>query len=205
MTDDGSARLVLATANEHKVSEIRQLLGDRYQIAPRPPGLAETIEDGATLEANALKKAREVSAFAGALAVADDTGLFVEALDGRPGVRSARYAGPDSDDEANVDKLLGELGASGDQADRGAAFRTVMAAVWPDGTELVVEGSVVGHITAERRGTAGFGYDPVFVPSEGDGRTFAEMAAEEKNRISHRGRAVAALVAALIEGPAAAP
>ena len=190
-------RLVLATANQHKVAELHQLLGDRYEIAPRPSDLAETVEDGETLEANALKKAREVAHHVGALAVADDTGLFVDALDGRPGVYSARYAGPGADDEANVTKLLGELaelaGAPGDLAWRTARFRTVMAAVWPEGEELVVEGLVEGRIIDQRRGQHGFGYDPVFAPVEGDGRTFAEMSAEEKNRLSHRGRAVAQL------------
>ncbi|MCP3991336.1 MAG: RdgB/HAM1 family non-canonical purine NTP pyrophosphatase [Actinomycetia bacterium] len=193
-------RLVLATANQGKVSEIRQLLGDRYEVVARPADLAETIEDGETLEANALKKAREVAASANALAVADDTGLFVDALDGRPGVHSARYASPEADDEANIDKLLSELAEISEDGGRRAAFRTVMAAVWPEGNELLVEGMVTGHISQARRGSAGFGYDPVFVPAEGDGRTFAQMTGEEKNRISHRGRAVAGLVAALVEG-----
>jgi XTP/dITP diphosphohydrolase len=185
--------LIVATGNRHKLAEIRQILGDRYLVDGRPDDLAETVEDGETLEANALKKAREVAVHTGALAVADDTGLFVDALGGRPGVRSARYAGPEADDEANVTRLLGELLSLEDPEARGARFRTVMAAVWPDGRELIVDGAVVGHIALGRRGDAGFGYDPVFVPAEGDGRTFAEMTAEEKHRISHRGRAVEAL------------
>lgn len=189
-------RMVLATGNQHKVAELRQLLAGSYQVEGRPPDLAETVEDGDTLEANALKKAREVATHAQALAVADDTGLFVDALDGRPGVYSARYAGPQGDDEANLAKLLGELADRSSSA-RSARFRTVVAAVWPDGRELVVDGVVEGHITLVPQGSAGFGYDPVFVPAEGDGRTFAQMTAGEKNAISHRGRAVAALVAEL--------
>ncbi|MEM9134732.1 MAG: RdgB/HAM1 family non-canonical purine NTP pyrophosphatase [Actinomycetota bacterium] len=184
--------LTLATANPNKVVELQQLLGDGWVIARRPSDLADTIEDRDTLAGNALKKAHEVSAHARSLAVADDTGLFVDALDGRPGVWTARYAGPAATAEDNVAKLLVEL--AGVTGARGAHFATVIAAVWPDGTEVVVEGRVDGVIADERRGEGGFGYDPVFVPVEGDGRSFAEMAAEEKNRISHRGRAIQALL-----------
>ncbi len=188
--------LTLATANPNKVVELQQLLGERWTLTPRPADLADTVEDRDTLEGNALKKAHEVSAHAGSLAVADDTGLFVDALDGRPGVWTARYAGPDATDEDNRTKLLAELdGLTGDA--RGAHFTTVIAAVWPDGTELVVAGRVDGVIAGERRGVRGFGYDPLFVPTEGDGRSFAEMSAEEKNLISHRGRAIQALLAEL--------
>lgn len=192
-----TSELVLATGNPDKVAELRQLLGDRYRIRGRPADLAETIEDGETLEANALKKAREVVASVGALAVADDTGLFVDALGGRPGVRTARYAGENATATDNLTKLLSELGGVTDSAERTARFRTVIAAVWPDGSEVVVEGAVEGVIATEVSGDAGFGYDPVFIPTEGDGRTFAEMTGEEKNRISHRGRAVSALLARL--------
>lgn len=187
-------RLVLATSNKNKVTELRQLLGDRYEIEGRPQDLAETVEDGDTLEYNSLKKAGDVVAQVGALAVADDTGLFVDALDGRPGVWTARYAGPDATSLDNVRKLLAELGTYPNPAQRTARFRTVIAAVWPSGEELVVEGVVDGRIGAAPKGEAGFGYDPVFIPHEGDGRTFAEMSADEKNGISHRGRAVAALL-----------
>ncbi|MGF1596363.1 MAG: RdgB/HAM1 family non-canonical purine NTP pyrophosphatase [Acidimicrobiales bacterium] len=199
MTAPGASRptLVLATANEGKVAELRHLLGDRYHIEPRPPDLADTVEDGETLESNALKKAREVARHAGALAVADDTGLFVEGLGGRPGVHTARYAGPAATADDNVDLLLQELASAGSATGRRAEFRTVIAAVWPDGRELTVAGAVAGSIAPSRRGSRGFGYDPVFAPLEGDGRTFAEMSAEEKHGLSHRGRAIAALLAAL--------
>jgi XTP/dITP diphosphohydrolase len=129
--------------------------------------------------------------------VADDSGLFVAALGGRPGVHTARYAGPEATHDENIDRLLAELGPVTDPALRGAEFRTVIVAAWPDGRRIVVEGRVPGRITTERRGTGGFGYDPVFVPDEGDGRTFAEMPLEAKNRISHRARAIAALIEAL--------
>ena len=189
--------LVLATGNPDKVVELRSLLGDRYVVESRPTDLPETVEDGETLEANALKKAREVAARAGALSVADDTGLFVAALGGRPGVRTGRYAGEHATYDENVDKLLAELADRDGPDERAAAFRTVIAARWPDGTELTVEGRVDGWITPERRGTGGFGYDPVFVPHEGDGRSFAEMTTDEKNEFSHRARAIEALLAAL--------
>ncbi len=198
MSEQRPPKLVLATSNPDKVVELRDLLGDRYVIEGRPAELAETIEDGETLEANALKKAREVVDHVDALAMADDTGLFVAALGGRPGVRTGRYAGEDATYDQNVDKLLVELaGESGPQG-RGAEFRTVIAALWPDGRQVVVEGVVEGWITTERRGSAGFGYDPVFVPHEGDGRSFAEMSSAEKNQFSHRARAIEALLVALI-------
>lgn len=186
--------LTLATANPGKVTELVSLLGDRYEIRPRPADLAETDEDGETLEANARKKAAEVVGHCGTLAVADDSGLFVAALGGRPGVHTARFAGPDANHDENIDLLLAQLAAHPDPAERRAEFRTVIVAAWPDGRELVVDGRVPGSITAERRGDDGFGYDPVFVPDEGDGLTFAEMSLEAKNRISHRGRAIAALL-----------
>lgn len=189
--------LVLATGNPDKVVELRSLLGDRYRVEPRPSDLPDTIEDGDTLEANALKKAREVAERVGALAVADDTGLFVAALDGRPGVRTGRFAGEDATYDENVDKLLADLADVAGPTERAADFRTVIAARWPDGTELTVEGRVDGWIPPERRGDGGFGYDPVFIPIEGDGRSFAEMSADEKNELSHRARAIDALLAAL--------
>lgn len=186
--------LVLATTNADKVTELRRLLGDRYEIRTRPGDLDDTVEDGDTLEHNALKKAREVAAYVGALAVADDTGLFVDALDGRPGVITARYAGPDATSTENVKKLLAELVDHELPAARRARFRTVVAAVRPDGDEIVVEGVVEGRIGSEPHGSGGFGYDPVFMPLEGDGRTFAQMTGDEKNMLSHRARAIAALL-----------
>ena len=191
---DRVGTLVLATGNPDKVVELRELIGDRFRIEPRPVDLAETIEDGATLEDNARKKAVEVVAHTGAAAVADDTGLFVDALGGAPGVRTGRFAGEQATYDDNVDKLLAELGAHATAEERRATFRTVIVAAWPDGREVVVEGTVEGWIPTERRGTAGFGYDPVFVPVEGDGRSFAEMSAAEKHALSHRGRAIAALI-----------
>ncbi len=189
--------LTLATANPGKVTELVSLLGDRYEIRPRPADLAETDEDGDTLEANARKKAAEVVAHCGTLAVADDSGLFVVALGGRPGVHTARFAGPNATHDENIDRLLAELSARADPAERRAEFRTVIVAAWPDGGELIVDGRVPGTITAERRGDDGFGYDPVFAPDEADGLTFAQMSLEAKNRISHRARAIAALLAQL--------
>jgi len=160
-----------------------------------PPDVAET---GSTLEQNARIKAE---ALAGALqlpAVADDTGLEVDALDGAPGVHSARYAGHGAAYADNVAKLLRALhDVSGPS--RTARFATVAIARWPDGREVSRRGEVEGTITDAARGLDGFGYDPVFVPSEGDGRTFAEMATDEKHAVSHRGRAFRALVAALTE------
>jgi XTP/dITP diphosphohydrolase len=164
-----------------------------------PPVLArapDVEETGTTLEDNARIKARGVEAATGLPAIADDTGLVVDALGGAPGVFSARYAGPDAVAADNVAKLLRELDGVPDER-RTARFRTVVLAAWPDGREMVVEGSVEGVIVREPRGTAGFGYDPVFVPAEGDGRTFAEMTAEDKHALSHRGRAVRALALAL--------
>ena len=194
-TPDGEPpELVLASANPGKVAELADLLGGRYRIRPRPDDLAETIEDGRTLEANALKKAREVAEHTGCDALADDTGLFVDALGERPGVRTARYAGPDASDDDNRALLVEELaGRDGPEARR-AEFRTVIALVRADGATVMAEGRVVGVIASEPRGGRGFGYDPLFVPDEGDGRTFAEMTLDEKHRYSHRARALAALI-----------
>ena len=152
-----------------------------------------------TLEGNARLKARAVAAVAGEPAVADDTGLEVDALGGRPGVYAARYAGEAATYADNVAKLLDELDGVADPADRTARFRTVALVAWPDGREVVAHGVVEGHIAVEARGAGGFGYDPVFVPHDGDGRTFGEMTAEEKAVVSHRARAFAALVRRLAD------
>ncbi|MEM7339351.1 MAG: RdgB/HAM1 family non-canonical purine NTP pyrophosphatase [Actinomycetota bacterium] len=191
------ARLVLATGNPGKVEELSALLGARYEVEARPADLPETVEDGETLEHNARKKAVEVRDHAGALAVADDTGLFVDALNGIPGVRSARYAGEPADAAANVATLLAAMADVADGPARRAEFRTVIVAAWPDGSEVVVTGIAPGRIAMERSGEGGFGYDAVFVPDEGDGKTFAEMSAEAKNAISHRAKAIEALLGAL--------
>jgi len=188
-------RVVLATANPHKAAEIRPLLSG-FEVVPRPAELADVDETADTLEGNARLKAEAVAAFSGELAVADDTGLEVDALGGRPGVWSARYAGEEATYADNVAKLLAELDGI-PLVDRGARFRTVAVAQAPDGREIVAEGIVDGHIAVAARGDSGFGYDSVFVPDDGDGRTFAEMTTAEKSAISHRGRAFSALAGPL--------
>lgn len=167
-------------------------------LQARPAGIGDVAEDAEDLQGNARLKARAVCEAAGQAAVSDDTGLEVDALAGAPGVRSARYAGETASSADNVAKLLAELRQAGavSPAQRTARFRTVAMAVWPDGTELCAEGIVEGRIAAEPRGLGGFGYDSVFVPAEGDGRTFAEMG-DDKHEISHRGRAFRALAAVL--------
>ena len=196
-------RLVVASANPDKVAEIAAILEPAgVELEPRPASVPDVVEDADTLEGNARLKAVAIVDAVGAAAVADDTGLEVDALGGAPGVRSARYAGEDATYADNVARLLAELarvGADTPEARR-ARFRTVALVRWPDGTELAVEGVVEGHIAAGGRGDGGFGYDPVFVPEEGGGRTFSEMAAAEKHAISHRGRAFRMLAASLVEG-----
>ena len=187
-------QFVAATANPHKLAEIAAILGASVELLPRPSDLGEVVEDGDTLEANARLKATAVCKHTGQPAVADDTGLEVVALGGAPGVRSARFAGEHSDDADNRVRLLAELE---EVADRSARFRTVAVVVYPDGTEHQADGVIVGTISTAPRGLGGFGYDPLFIPDEGDGRTFAEMSAEEKNAVSHRGRAFRALAAKL--------
>ncbi len=190
---------VLATANAHKAEEMRAVLGGLgIDLIERPADVADVDEDADTLEGNALLKARALVEATGLPAVADDTGLFVAALEGRPGVFSARYAGENATYEENVVKLLGELEGLG-EAQRGARFRTVVVVAYPDREPLVVDGLLEGFISSERRGGQGFGYDPVFVPVDGDGRTLAEMSPEEKNAISHRGRALRKLVDVLAQ------
>jgi XTP/dITP diphosphohydrolase len=218
--------LVLATGNTDKARELSELLSDALDavlvtvavtvgdrpvgfVVERPEQFAATIEQlvvldkapdveetGTTLEENARIKARGVGDALGLLAVADDTGLEIDALDGAPGVRAARYAGEHATYADNVAKVLDALrGVSGLR--RTARFATVVVARHPDGDELVVRGEVEGLITTEPRGSGGFGYDSVFEPLEGDGRTFAQMTADEKHALSHRGRALRALVARL--------
>jgi XTP/dITP diphosphohydrolase len=191
---------VLATANPDKAREISEIIGDHIALIPRPDDVPDVDETGDTLVDNARLKARALVAATGHPAIADDTGLEVDALGGAPGVRSARYAGEPSDAAANVALLLANLERStGD--DRRARFRTVAVAAWPDGAEVVAQGTVEGTIAPAARGSAGFGYDPVFVPDEGGGATFAEMTAEAKHAISHRGRAFRDLARALSARP----
>ncbi|MDX6768029.1 MAG: RdgB/HAM1 family non-canonical purine NTP pyrophosphatase [Elusimicrobiota bacterium] len=185
-------KLVLATRNAHKVSEIARLLaGTGVQAVPADavPGAPEVDEDQPTLEGNAVKKARELAAYARAWALADDTGLEVDALGGAPGVVSARWAGPGCSYEDNCRKLLAEMAG---RTARAARFRTVMALSSPDGTTRTVEGRLEGAVAEAPRGTNGFGYDPVFVLP--DGRTLAELDADEKNALSHRGHALRAIL-----------
>lgn len=182
-------RLLIATKNTGKLQEMEAIL--------RGMGLAEELvtgldlpdvdEGGETLEENAILKARTAAEATGLPALADDTGLEVDHLGGAPGVHTARYAGPDATFDDNMDKLLRELEGVDD---RSARFVTVVALAFPDGEYVTAEGVVAGRIAEQRRGETGFGYDPVF---EIDGRTYAEMSAEEKNRFSHRARALAEL------------
>ncbi len=184
---------VLATANAHKATEMRFVLAELgIDVLARPTDVADVAETETTLDGNALLKARALAAATGHAAIADDTGLFVNALEGRPGVRSARYAGEDATDDENVTKLLRDLdGVEG--AARAAHFRTVIAVAYPSGESLCVEGVLDGCITKERRGDHGFGYDVVFEPVGGDGRTLGEVTLSEKNANSHRARALRAL------------
>ncbi len=183
-------RVVIASKNPDKIAEIQSILEDEGLLDEVVRGLEwpDVEETEPTLEGNALLKARAVCEATGLPAIADDTGLEVEALDGAPGVHTARFAGPGATYQDNVSALLEAL--NGVRA-RAALFRTTMALVLPDGTELVANGSLEGVITVVPRGESGFGYDPIF---EVDGRTLAEMNGSEKHDISHRGRAIRALV-----------
>jgi len=184
-------RLVLATRNPHKAREFAALLAP-HDVAPLPDDVALPPEDGETFAANALDKARAAAAATGAVAIADDSGIEAAALGGAPGVRSARFAGPDAGDEANLAKLL-------EQAPAGSALAYVCALAVVDpvaGEEHVFEGRCAGALAAEPRGTGGFGYDPAFLPDEeASGRTMAELSPAEKHAISHRGRAARRLLA----------
>jgi XTP/dITP diphosphohydrolase len=186
-------RLVMASANPHKVNEIILVLGGLVGLEPRPLDVPDVVEDGDTLEDNARLKAVAICEATGSSAVADDTGLEVDALGGAPGVHSARYASAEGtgavegDSVANIERLLREL-AGVVASRRTARFRTVALVRHPDGSEVVATGTVEGRIAEQPVGDKGFGYDPVFVPVEGNGKTFAEMG-DEKHDISHRGRA----------------
>ena len=187
--------VVAATANAHKLDEMRGIFGDAVTLLPRPDDLAEVVEDADTFVGNARLKAIAVAEHTGHVALADDSGLEVDALDGEPGVQSAYYGGGDHDDAANRARLVREL--AGVASPRSARFRTVIVLRWPDGREVVADGACEGQIIDQERGDQGFGYDPLFVPDDGDGRTFGEHSAEEKNAMSHRSRACRALLDAL--------
>jgi XTP/dITP diphosphohydrolase len=189
-----ATRLVCASANPDKVAEIGAILDGVVELLPRPPDVPDVVEDADTLVGNARLKAEAICRATGEAAVADDTGLEVAALGGSPGVRAARYAGESATYADNRAKLLRQLDGV---HDRSAVFRTVVVVAYPDGSEVVVEGACPGRITESERGGRGFGYDAVFAPDEGDGRTFAELSEAEKNAISHRGRAFRNLLAAL--------
>jgi len=185
----GSRRLLLATGNPHKVAEVQSILGDPWLVVARDPAVEET---GSTFEENAVLKARAVAASAGEVAIADDSGIEIEALGGAPGVRSARWA-----EEGDwIPRVLREL-AGVPAAGRGCRYVCAAAAVWPGPS--VVRGVVEGRVAEAPRGTGGFGYDPIMVPTEGDGRTFAEMSEAEKHALSHRGRAFRRLAPHLVD------
>lgn len=183
--------LVFVTNNKHKLKEISAIIGDKISILSLSDiGCNDEIEENAdTIEGNASLKSRYIWDKTGRNCFADDTGLLIDALNGRPGVKSARYAGDDCIPENNIRKVLKELEGI---ADRKARFKTVISLII-DGREIQFEGTVEGTIIQEKRGTDGFGYDPVFLP-DGYDQTFAEMEADEKNRISHRGRASQKLI-----------
>ena len=184
--------LLLATRNQHKLRELREALPG-VEIDPLPDEVELPPEVGETFAANALGKARAAHEVTGRPAFADDSGIEAYALGGRPGVRSARYAGEGASDEQNLDKLLEEVGA---HEDRRVAYVCVIALVGADGAESLFEGRCEGTLASEPRGSGGFGYDPAFIPDDtgsDDGRTMAELAPAEKHAISHRGRAARAL------------
>lgn len=194
MEQTNKPELLFATRNAGKVAELRELVGDRFTILSLDDiGVTADIPETAdTIEGNALIKARLVHELTGKACFADDTGLELDALGGKPGVMSARYAGDDCDPERNIDKVLGKIDGL---KIRGAQFRTVIAFVDEAGGERLFEGVCTGRIARYRQGKGGFGYDPIFIPDDGDGfSTFAQMDVERKNKISHRGKAVRALV-----------
>jgi len=188
-------RILLATRNRNKVREFQQILGDAVEFLPLPPEVPEVEEDGLTFEENARKKARGYAVSAHLPTIAEDSGLEVDALDGAPGVYSARFAGDGAGDEANNCLLMDRLsGVSG--AGRGARFVCCMV-YRHEGIEEVFEGEIRGRIAEVPRGSTGFGYDPLFIP-EGHDRTFAEMPAGEKNAMSHRYNAIMKLAGRLV-------
>ena len=180
-------RIVCASANPHKVEELARLLPSWVDLVARPSDIGDIDEDAPTLEGNAIIKAVEIANHASEWAIADDTGLEVDALNGAPGVRSARFAGDHATDSENRALLLAKLEGA---QNRSARFRTVVALVSSKGDIHFVGGECAGTIAESERGDSGFGYDSLFVPTDGDGRTFAEMNGPEKDAVSHRGRAL---------------
>ena len=190
-------KLIIASNNAHKIYEIKNILAGKFEeiLSLREAGVDhETVEDGKTFMENSLKKAREISEITGQAALADDSGICAHALDGAPGIYSARFAGEykgEESDKANNALLLEKLS---DKSDKTAHYTCAMALVYPDGREVTAEGYMYGSIIDTPRGSAGFGYDPLFVP-DGESRTVAEMTDAEKNCISHRGNALKLLLA----------
>lgn len=191
--------LLLATRNAKKLAELRRIVGDQVEVLGLDdvPAFPELPETGATFEENAVDKAVQAATETGLTALADDSGLTVDALNGMPGVLSARWSGRHGDDEANIDLLLGQLRDVPDER-RGAAFVCALALAVPGRPPVVERGEWRGRIVRERFGSNGFGYDPIFVPVEsdaaGDGRSSAQLDPAEKDRLSHRGRAIAAML-----------
>ena len=184
-------RLVLATRNPHKLAELRELLAP-HEVLPLPETVKLPRETGSTFLENALIKARAAAAVTGSIVVADDSGIEAAALDGAPGVYSARFAGEDATDEQNLARLLHDVRPD---ADTRVAYVCALVAVWPDGSKVSAQGTCAGTLTHTPRGAGGFGYDPAFVPDDLAGeRTMAEISAAEKDAISHRGRAARALL-----------
>lgn len=181
-------RIVCATANPHKVEELARLLPSWVELVVRPSDIGDIDEDAPTLEGNAIIKAVGIANHTSEWAISDDTGLKVEALNGAPGVRSARFAGEYATDAENRALLLAKLDGV---TNRSARFRTVVALVSSKGDIHFVGGECAGTIAESERGDSGFGYDSIFIPTDGDGRTFAEMNGSEKDAVSHRGRALA--------------
>jgi XTP/dITP diphosphohydrolase len=193
------ARAVVATHNQDKLRELGEILAS-LELVPLPDEVELPPEEGETFADNALAKARAAHAVTGMATIADDSGIEARALGGRPGVRSARYAGPEAGDEENLELLLGELAGA---ADRSVAYVCALAYVDEDGAEHLFEGRCEGQLAGEPRGSGGFGYDPAFVPDDtgpGDRRTMAELGAAEKHAISHRGRAARDLASWLEAG-----
>lgn len=191
-------KLIIASGNRHKVREIREILGGAFEeiLSMTEAGIDhDTVEDGTTFLENARKKAREIMEISGCAAIADDSGICVPALDGAPGVYSARYCGRHGDDEENNRLLLKNMAG---KTDRRAYYTCAMVIAYPDGHTKEAEGYMHGTLRYEGRGTGGFGYDPLFVP-EGGEKTLAEYTAEEKNAISHRASALRQLLSILDE------
>ena len=193
------ARAVVATRNQHKLRELDEVL-DSLELVALPEDVELPAEEGQTFADNALAKARAAHLATGLAAIADDSGIEARALGGRPGVRSARYAGPQATDEQNLELLLRDLAGA---ADRSVAYVCALAYIDEGGAEHLFEGRCQGELAREPRGSGGFGYDPAFVPDDigpGDARTMAELSPDEKHAISHRGRAARELASWLEAG-----